>query len=364
MLTRKIPPTRTPVVNTPKQVDNRELKPVQRGDGGHEYNELAENSQNYQHMQQGFTVSSSMDDEDNLCEAGDYVLNTHSARFVESRMVCSDQDLQELLPSEQAAIHSPRTYCIPVLSETQIASKVTAPIENSFADQDEVEDMYNGTKLSDSSESPVGSNNSMLQLLGASTVVKGSATEKAAGLQCKRRPSSAFSIRPYRSRRSKSCIEVFSDTFSDRGSKFEDSNEADMHARPIIGHESEVAEEMNSDADQYEMSVNSDGNTTEEAIPEKIDHMEDDEPIEPSKKPHKQQKKTVDSSQRREGKGINLNLPPLDDINSIFADMASNAMKLGLSKALENLGDRPINIATMCSGTESPLLAIDLLSKG
>ncbi|KAH7390665.1 hypothetical protein BKA66DRAFT_580830 [Pyrenochaeta sp. MPI-SDFR-AT-0127] len=84
--------------------------------------------------------------------------------------------------------------------------------------------------------------------------------------------------------------------------------------------------------------------------------------METSTKPQ-HQGKTGNSSHSRVGKGIDLSLPPLHSIDAIFADIATRAIQLGLCKALENLGGHPINIATMCSGTESPLLALDLLSK-
>ncbi|KAF2876522.1 hypothetical protein BDV95DRAFT_674447 [Massariosphaeria phaeospora] len=59
-------------------------------------------------------------------------------------------------------------------------------------------------------------------------------------------------------------------------------------------------------------------------------------------------------------KDIDFDLPPLSRIEDIFADMLKRALELGLAKALP---DRPINVATMCSGTESPLLALELLSE-
>jgi hypothetical protein len=66
----------------------------------------------------------------------------------------------------------------------------------------------------------------------------------------------------------------------------------------------------------------------------------------------------------REGRGIDLNLPPLYKIEDIIQDMLDKALALGLQGALEGLGDRPLNVATMCSGTEAPLLALQLLSEG
>ena len=57
-------------------------------------------------------------------------------------------------------------------------------------------------------------------------------------------------------------------------------------------------------------------------------------------------------------KGLDTSLPPLYQIDDIFADITKKAVKLDLEKVLEHLGNRPLRIATMCSGTESPLLAV------
>ncbi|KAJ4383483.1 hypothetical protein N0V86_001532 [Didymella sp. IMI 355093] len=65
----------------------------------------------------------------------------------------------------------------------------------------------------------------------------------------------------------------------------------------------------------------------------------------------------------KQDKGLDLNLPPLDNIGEITDDMASKAIELGLSQVLQGLGDRSINVATMCSGTESPLLFLQMLSE-
>jgi hypothetical protein len=65
----------------------------------------------------------------------------------------------------------------------------------------------------------------------------------------------------------------------------------------------------------------------------------------------------------KQGKGIDLGLPPLDNIGEIVADMATRAVKLGLGDVLRKLDGRPINVATMCSGTESPLLFLQMLDE-
>ncbi|KAK4540354.1 hypothetical protein LTR36_009311 [Oleoguttula mirabilis] len=59
-----------------------------------------------------------------------------------------------------------------------------------------------------------------------------------------------------------------------------------------------------------------------------------------------------------QGRGLDPNLPPLHDIDDIFRDVTTRALTLGLDKALDHLRSRPLRVATMCSGTESPLLAL------
>ncbi|KAI8799644.1 hypothetical protein BJ742DRAFT_128160 [Cladochytrium replicatum] len=55
-------------------------------------------------------------------------------------------------------------------------------------------------------------------------------------------------------------------------------------------------------------------------------------------------------------------LPPLSDINDMFADMIER--HLDTFKAIvEALGGRKLRVGTMCSGTESPLLALDLIGQ-
>ncbi|KAK1060563.1 hypothetical protein LTR33_012888, partial [Friedmanniomyces endolithicus] len=57
-------------------------------------------------------------------------------------------------------------------------------------------------------------------------------------------------------------------------------------------------------------------------------------------------------------KGLDLDLPPLSDTFQFFEDMTSKALTLGLLEATKHLAGTPLRIATMCSGTESPLLAL------
>ena len=62
--------------------------------------------------------------------------------------------------------------------------------------------------------------------------------------------------------------------------------------------------------------------------------------------------------------GTNKDLRPIHEIEDIFEDMAIRARELGLENALESLEGREIRVATMCSGTESPLLALGLIFTG
>ncbi|OJD11036.1 hypothetical protein AJ78_08115 [Emergomyces pasteurianus Ep9510] len=59
--------------------------------------------------------------------------------------------------------------------------------------------------------------------------------------------------------------------------------------------------------------------------------------------------------------GLNLNLPPISRIEEIFDDISINAERNGFGKFLEHIGLRDLRVATMCSGTEAPLLALEMV---
>ena len=61
--------------------------------------------------------------------------------------------------------------------------------------------------------------------------------------------------------------------------------------------------------------------------------------------------------------GVNEKLPPINNIVEIFDDLTRKAIDLGLGEAIQHLGPRKLKLATMCSGTESPLLALQLVSE-
>lgn len=68
-----------------------------------------------------------------------------------------------------------------------------------------------------------------------------------------------------------------------------------------------------------------------------------------------------DQNEARGGKGeqLDLNLPPLNKLDDIFAHMISTQSDK-LATSFKDLG-RPLRVATMCSGTESPILALRLM---
>ena len=55
----------------------------------------------------------------------------------------------------------------------------------------------------------------------------------------------------------------------------------------------------------------------------------------------------------------NSHLPPISSIPAIFTDLVSRISDI--KKVTERVKGRKLRVATMCSGTESPLLALDLI---
>ncbi|MCJ1397910.1 hypothetical protein MMC11_001106 [Xylographa trunciseda] len=58
---------------------------------------------------------------------------------------------------------------------------------------------------------------------------------------------------------------------------------------------------------------------------------------------------------------VNQELRPMHDIAEIFASLTGKALATGLSDALGHLGSKKLKVATMCSGTESPILALRMI---
>jgi site-specific DNA-cytosine methylase len=63
--------------------------------------------------------------------------------------------------------------------------------------------------------------------------------------------------------------------------------------------------------------------------------------------------------EKNEPKGLDIGLPPLSTINDIYKDITTKALALGLKDALKTMPR--LRVATMCSGTERPLLALEMM---
>ena len=107
---------------------------------------------------------------------------------------------------------------------------------------------------------------------------------------------------------------------------------------------------------------------TNQAAPEDSVEEEDAEDDIPGANAKKSEKKTAKDFQYKDSFtykiGIDEALKPICEIKDIFGDITNKACELGLKKVITHLNGRKLKIATMCSGTESPLLAIQLVSDG
>ena len=54
-------------------------------------------------------------------------------------------------------------------------------------------------------------------------------------------------------------------------------------------------------------------------------------------------------------------LPPIHDIAAIFSDIVARTPEV--KSVAKQLQGRPLRVATMCSGTESPLLALEMIRR-
>ena len=62
--------------------------------------------------------------------------------------------------------------------------------------------------------------------------------------------------------------------------------------------------------------------------------------------------------------GIDASREPLNSLDDIFEKLTDTALHLGFDAAIRDLDGRSIKIATMCSGTESPILASRFIADG
>jgi len=82
-----------------------------------------------------------------------------------------------------------------------------------------------------------------------------------------------------------------------------------------------------------------------------------------SSRPQVQQKLTPAGSGARSSRQAadQSDLPPMSSIPKMFDDLASRAGKL--DRVVDRLNGRKLRVATMCSGTESPLLALRMITR-
>ncbi|KAH6643750.1 hypothetical protein C7974DRAFT_382135 [Boeremia exigua] len=188
---------------------------------------------------------------------------------------------------------------------------------------------------------------------------------ESVGLRRRRIPlEDAYSSRPRRNHSRPSYVEyALSDASnqedvngSDDDDKDEDEDEDDVWDPPAVEDESEVDEDEDEGEDE-ELGAAVDSSSEETEDYEAMEIVDDDPELVTASRRNPQPNKLTP------GKGIDLSLPPLDNILDITADMASKAIELGIGDVLQALKGRPINVATMCSGTESPLLFLQMLAE-
>ena len=73
---------------------------------------------------------------------------------------------------------------------------------------------------------------------------------------------------------------------------------------------------------------------------------------------------TKDGTTKSKQRGVDTSLPPMSDLYDIFKDIIDKALTKGLYDTIADLACKVINVATMCSGTESPLLAWQMFQDG
>lgn len=62
--------------------------------------------------------------------------------------------------------------------------------------------------------------------------------------------------------------------------------------------------------------------------------------------------------------GLAGDLPPIHDLSDIFKQIATDTSKQnGFKELFAALNGRPLRVATVCSGTESPVLALEMIAQ-
>jgi hypothetical protein len=142
--------------------------------------------------------------------------------------------------------------------------------------------------------------------------------------------------------------------------------EGSEHGADMDSDEEPVSEEESFSSEDYR-SGSDDDFLHGRAIPEEgSDVDEADTVASPVAKPRKKAKSIKPTRQSGAKCGIDLSLPPISNIEDLFEVLVDKALGLGLKEALTNThkSAMSINIATIFSGTEAPLLAMQQISNG
>ncbi|KAF2195509.1 hypothetical protein K469DRAFT_649543 [Zopfia rhizophila CBS 207.26] len=140
-----------------------------------------------------------------------------------------------------------------------------------------------------------------------------------------------------------------------------DGDSSDIFEPDFAASVVESGEEEDIEGDNRDPTNTDEGSYTAEAM--KLEEMDEEEDIAPTPNPKQETKTAKPTAKQKIGKAVDLSLPPLSNIEDIFADMTSKALQLGLDEVVREMKGRPIHVATMCSGTESPLISLQLVSQ-
>jgi len=102
--------------------------------------------------------------------------------------------------------------------------------------------------------------------------------------------------------------------------------------------------------------------SSDESSNESSGEVSDDEPDAVSDTEKDDKVKKADNYKHRSG--IRKDLDPLYTLDEIFEDMTTEILKHNFSQFLTHLNGRALNMATMCSGTESPVIALSQVGLG
>jgi hypothetical protein len=86
-------------------------------------------------------------------------------------------------------------------------------------------------------------------------------------------------------------------------------------------------------------------------------------PATKKRKPNKPSPNLSSAKPKISKRDLDLTLPPLTHIQDIFLDITKKALTKGFDQVLDFLKGGDLKVGTMCSGTESPLLALRLVQQ-